>query len=520
MRYLAALATTLLLAAPAHAQTLRPLSASAPASSAGVVRLDLNTPGVRQSISIPRGKSATIEFSGDVREAQVTNPMTADVRVHTPRRISILGLAPGQTDAAFFDASGRRVLTVDIRVDQDIAALSETITRVVPGSNVMVEAINESVILTGVVESMSEADAVVQTARLFVAKPENVLNRLTVAAKDQVMLRVRIVEIQRNVIKQLGFDLDALFGEVGERQFSFANAASFAVNGGLLGGLTGGLNLDTTRQPVLEVPCAVGITGPCYDVIRDASDAGNYQVRNPITTAGDNGLNKANAVIKAFERVGLLRTLAEPNLTAVSGEAARFLAGGEYPVPNSIDDAGRVSVSFKPYGVGLGFTPVVLSGGRIALKISTEVSELTSQGAFTLQASANTVGLTIPALTVRRAETSVEAQSGSSMMIAGLLREETRQTIDKVPGVSDMPVLGALARSRDFLSGETELVVIVTPYLVKPTAPGSLQTPADGLRIANDAQTLLLGRINAAQNTPPAAVAGRTYQGSFGHVIE
>jgi len=479
MRYLAALATTLLMAAPVHAQGLR--GTTAPPPTAGVVRLDLNSPATRQSIAIPRGKSATIEFSGDVREAQVTNPLTADVRVHTPRRISILGLAPGQTDAAFFDAQGRRVLTVDIRVDQDIAALTETINRVVPGSNVRVEAINESVILTGVVESMSEADSVVQTARLFVAKPENVLNRLTVAAKDQVMLKVRIIEVQRNVVKQLGFNLNALLGQFRDDQFNFSVAPSFPINSGSLA--IGDINYDYTNS-------------------------------------GTGNLNEASAKIEAFERVGLLRTLAEPNLTAVSGESAKFLAGGEYPIPNSIDDAGRVSVSFKPYGVGLGFSPVVLSGGRISLKISTEVSELTNQGAFILQASSTTAGLTIPALTVRRAETSVEAQSGSSMMIAGLLREETRQNIDKIPGVSDIPVFGALSRSRDFLAGETELVVIVTPYLVKATAPGALQTPSDGLHASSDAQALLLGRLNAATKTPPAAVAGRTYQGSFGHVIE
>ena len=195
------------------------------------------------------------------------------------------------------------------------------------------------------------------------------------------------------------------------------------------------------------------------------------------------------------------------------------------------DNTGRVSVDFKPYGVGLGFTPLVMSGGLISLKVSTEVSELTSQGSFTLgtgstgttgstSAPTASAGLTIPALKVRRAETTVELPSGGAMMIAGLLQQETQQDLDSLPGLMDMPVLGALFRSRDYLSGETELVVIVTPYLVKPTSPDKLQTPVDGLQTASDLETTLLGKINKTYKTPPAAVAGKTYQGPYGYVIE
>jgi pilus assembly protein CpaC len=219
-------------------------------------------------------------------------------------------------------------------------------------------------------------------------------------------------------------------------------------------------------------------------------------------------------------------------LTAVSGEAAKFLAGGEFPVPVGEDNTGRVTVEFKQFGVGLGFTPVVLSGGRISLKVSTEVSELTNLGAFSLTTSNTSTtsagtsvttsgpSVTIPGLNVRRAETTVELPSGGAMMIAGLLQEETKQNLDSLPGLMNLPVLGALFRSRDYQSGETELVVIVTPYLVKPTSPADLQTPADGLQLADDAQTLLLGRLNKVYKTPPAAVAGRTYQGPVGYVIQ
>ena len=225
--------------------------------------------------------------------------------------------------------------------------------------------------------------------------------------------------------------------------------------------------------------------------------------------------------------MGLVRTLAEPNLTAVSGESAKFLVGGEFPVPIGEDSTGRVTVDFKQYGVGLGFTPVVLSKGRISLKLSTEVSEITNTGAFTLTNSstnattgATTSGasLVVPGLNVRRAETVVELPSGQSMMIAGLLQSVSKQTLDSLPGLMQVPVIGALLRSRDFQQGETELVIIVTPYLAKPTLPGQLQTPADGLLIANDLETNLLGKLNkSAGKTPPP---GKTYQGPYGYVVE
>lgn len=218
--------------------------------------------------------------------------------------------------------------------------------------------------------------------------------------------------------------------------------------------------------------------------------------------------------------MGLIRTLAEPNLTAVSGESAKFLAGGEYPVPTSQDITGRVGVEFKPFGVGLGFTPVVLSGGRISLRLSTEVSELTNNGAFTLAGTGGQAGLTIPALNVRRAETTVELPSGGSMMIAGLLQERTRQSVDSLPGLMNLPVLGGLFRSRDYVSGETELVIIVEPYLVSHTAPSRMQTPADGFKVASDPEAVLLGKLNKRTAAPKGAPPPAPYQGPVGYVIE
>ncbi|MES2895048.1 MAG: type II and III secretion system protein family protein [Pseudomonadota bacterium] len=479
LRTLALAAATILAPlSPASAQSDNsPAFAAGLATSAAVMRVDLAGRGNSQSLSLPVGKSAVVELPVDARDVLVTNPAVADAMLRTPRRIFILGLKTGTTDAVFFDNAGRRILSLDIRVDQDPSAVAQTINRLVPGANVRVDAMNSSLILSGQVANLSDADKAVQIARTSVDKPEMVLNMLSIAGKDQVMLKVRIVEMQRNVIKQLGFNLDAIIGELGDAQFLFSKSATFGVSGSLLGG-------------------------------------GAASVREV------GGKVQGDATIRAFERVGLVRTLAEPNLTAVSGESARFLAGGEFPVPVAQDDTGAVTIEFKPFGVGLGFTPVVLSSGRIAIKLSTEVSELTTEGAFSLSTAGASASLTIPALTVRRAETSVELPSGGSMMIAGLLQEKTRQNIDALPGMTTLPVLGALFRSRDYLAGETELVIIVTPYIVDATSADRLQTPVDGMRTADDGSTLLMGALTKAYKAKPQATAGRTYQGPYGYVIE
>jgi pilus assembly protein CpaC len=502
--------------------------AAAPAMAAGlaaqsaVVRVNLTGGTASQSLNLPTGKSAIIELPVDVRDVLVTNPGVADAMLRSPRRIFILGLKSGTTDAVFFDSAGRRILALDIRVDQDPTAVAQTINRIVPGARVQVDSMNESLILSGQVPNLTDADRAMQIARAAVAKPEQVINMLGIAGKDQVMLKVRIVEMQRNVIKQLGFNLNAVLGQLGETQYQFGTIAGFGINGSLLGGITGGWQTNTTRQPVLSGPCDPALpTGRMCDfVVRDNTAAGNWNTATLKDTAGSPHLNKGEATIKAFERVGLVRTLAEPNLSAVSGESAKFLAGGEFPIPVAQDKDGGVTVEFKPFGVGLGFTPVVLSSGRISLKVSTEVSELTSQGAFSLSTPGTSAALTIPALTVRRAETAVELPSGGSMMIAGLLQEKTKQNIDSLPGMTTLPVLGTLFRSRDYLAGETELVILVTPYIVEATNPSRLQTPVDGLQIADDPSTVLMGSLIKAYNANPQAQSGRSYQGPHGYVIE
>ena len=434
-----------------------------------------------QLISLPRGSSMAVDLPADARDVIVPNPQVAEAMLHSPRRITIIGLQPGETDAVVLDSAGRTILSLRVRVDAGTSALQDTLNRVMPNASVHAEAVNDSVILTGTVYSPGEADRASQVARAFVSAPEKVINMMTIAGSDQVMVRARIVEVQRTAIKQLGFDATAVLASVGNG-LSLTQGATFAVNGNQLGG----------------------------GIIRYADSAGDGST--------------TSAALRAFERAGLVRILAEPNITTANGEAAEFLAGGEFPVPvgqETTDSSTKITVQFKPYGVRLAVRPIVLSAGRISLQLSTEVSELTQVGAFTLGAGADRT-LVIPGLNVRRASNTVELPSGGSLMIAGLLREDTRQNIDSLPALGDLPVLGALFRSRDYISGETELVIIIEAYIVSPTGAGTMQTPADGLQIANDAQTLLFGQLDQHYAPRGGAVvaAGAGWSGPVGYVIE
>lgn len=492
-----------------------------------MVRVDLGGPsGPTRTLALPRGKSAVIELPLDAKDVIVSDAKVADVVLSTPRRIYVMGLTSGQTDAAFFDASGRQLLKLEVRVDQDTSVVTQTLSRVLPGSHVRVDAVNQNIILSGEVANAAEADKAVRIAASFVAKPEQVLNMMSVAASEQVMLKVKIVEVNRSVIKQLGFNTQGILNQLGQPQYLLGFNPTYGINGALLGGLTGGYSFDSTKNPyphqVFRQPDGTFVTNPGVSLDR------GFKGAPLVDGAGATGVNKAQALIQAFERVGLVRTLAEPNLTAVSGESARFLAGGEFPVPVAQDNLGRVTVEFKPFGVGLGFTPVVMSSGRISLKISSEVSEITNVNSFSTGTtstssgtSSNNFNIVIPGLNVRRTETTVELPSGGAMMISGLLQSKMAQNLDSLPGLMQLPVLGALFRSRDFVNNESELVVIVTPYLVKPVRPDQLQTPADGLQLADDVTTNLLGRLNKGFGKPATPIAGgRTLQGPYGYVVE
>jgi pilus assembly protein CpaC len=366
---------------------------------------------------------------------------------------------------------------------------------------------------------------------------------IQVEGSEQVLVRVRVVEMSRSLVRQLG--INGNYEEIINRllpEDAFVDIATrngYSINGSLLGGLTGqGGVAQTILNPASLTypggsagtgvsPTTAGVGGYSYDNGGTADPIDDVETFGSANTSTS---RQTDATIEAFERAGLLRVLAEPNLTAISGEAARFLAGGEFPVPVSSDD-GQISVEFKPFGVGLAFTPVVLSGGRISLKVSTEVSELTSDGAVSTgdtpirNADGTTTvirGITIPALQVRRAETTLEMSSGSSIVLAGLMQERTRHAVEGVPGVMNTPVLGSLFRSRDFVNNETELVILVTPYLVRPTSPENLRTPADGFMNPTEGESLLTGRLNALYRPSGNGNSGEGEQlhGPHGHVIE
>lgn len=479
----ACLAAAAFAVAPAVAQSSDPLR----------VRITRGGDGpVSHELLLPLDKAAIIELPDDAHDVLVSNPEVADAVIRTPRRVYVIGMTVGQTNAFFFDADGEQILNLEIRVERDMGAVQEMIDRLLPDARVRAEALNDNIVLTGMVGSTAEADQAVRIARSFVETPENVIPMLAISGGEQVMLRVRIVEMQRNIARQLGVNINASLQFTDELTFDIATNNEFSLIGRSLGGLTG--------------------------------TAG-------FANAGSGDVRSADGVLQALERVGLVRTLAEPNLTAISGEAAEFLAGGEFPVPVGLDNQGNIIIEYKPFGVGLSFTPMVLSDGRISLFVSTEVSELTSDGSLDLAGGAIDTdgdgvldaavpGLTLPALNVRRAETTMEMSSGASLVMAGLIQDTTRQNIDGAPGARNLPGVGALFRARDFESSETELVVIVTPYLVDAVHPDALQTPADGFASASEVETLFFGRLNRVYRAPGADTGDRRWRGPVGFILD
>lgn len=447
-------------------------------STARVIRLAARNgqPG-NQRIVLGLHKAVVVELDTDAKDVLVSSPDIVDAVVRTPRRIFLMATKTGQTNAFFFDDAGHQISSLDIQVERDVADLSQMMKDDLPNSAIKVTAINDNVVLSGSVSSAVESTRAADLAASFAGDPKKVVNLLTVAGGEQVMLKVRISEMQRVIAKQLGVNMAGI---------------------GVLGGSTP-LALSTNNQFSL-----VG------QALNDLSGGQIGQVCTSKAAVLAGGCNNVQGTFTAIERVGLLHTLAEPNLVAVSGETAKFLAGGEFPVPAARDQQGNISVMFKQFGVGLSFTPVVLSNGRISLQLSTEVSELTNTGAFTLQGgtittpngTVQTGGVTIPALNVRRADTTIELPSGGSFAIAGLMQHTTKQQIDAFPGLKELPVLGALFRSRDFQNDETELVVLVTAYLVSPTSEAQLATPSDGFITPGDPETILLGHLNTIYKKP------------------
>jgi len=465
-----------------------------------------------RAVRIGKNKSLLVELPMELRDVMVSAPEIVDAVVQSSNRVHLIAKKIGQSNAFFFDANGEQVLTLEISVEQDTAVLDVLLQRLLPGSNIKSEILNDTVILTGSVRTPVDSNRASDIAsRFIVAAPESdersknkVVNLLGVEGEEQVMLRVVVAEVQRELLKQFGINLAA---DINAGNFTWglltANALPLTAAAGL--GALPIPGISSAIGDIAENSCA-GTT--CF-----YNQGSNGTFGNSGTVSGYSSSDvRVNKAMRALERDGLVRTLAEPNLTAISGESAKFLAGGEYPIPVK-DSNGQTSVTYKEFGVGVAFTPTVLSEGRISLKIESEVSELSNAGAIVLDSTS------IPALKKRQANSTVELPSGGSIALAGLISDDVRQNIDGFPGLKDVPILGTLFRSRDFIKRETELVIIVTPYLVKPIAAKDLARPLDGLSESSDRKANFMGHLNRIYGTENAAPVG-DLKGDYGFIVE
>lgn len=421
------------------------------------------------------GEGQMINLPRSVSNVWTSNPDVADVYVNGPRQMNLFGKKAGQATVIATDAGGSVVYGANVRVNQNISSINEIVHQAIPDSDISVTTVGQVAVINGTVaspEDAAQAEMLVKAALnpgmdiTSANAPLNIVpvSRLKVATPLQVMLRVRIAEMNRSAVKQFG-----------------VNLLSHDSTGGTLFGIGRG-NPGTIN---VVKGTANPATGLSPENIQDVT-FNNLVGGTTLGLFGKIfGLNMLGT-LDLLENDGVITTLAEPNLTALSGETASFLAGGEFPIPVS-QSLGAVTIEYKQYGVGLAFTPVVLADGRISMRVRPEVSQLSDAGSVKLN------GFTVPALTTRRAETTVELGSGQSFMIGGLLQNSNTNSIEKAPFLGDIPVLGALFRSTKFQRNETELVIIVTPYLVKPVST-QLATPADGYRAPNDIQENFLGQ--------------------------
>jgi pilus assembly protein CpaC len=435
-----------------------------------------------QRISMGIGKSVILDLPEDAAEIFVGNPAVANAIVRTARKLYIIGMANGQTTVYALDRQGHQFASFEISIGRDIGELTQILRTAMPNTEIVARTVNDTIILTGTVDSAEDAQRAADIAKGFaktittgqgVAAGDGlVVNSLVIRGRDQVMLKVTIAEMRRDIIKQLGIT-SASWGPLSQ-------ANPFGING------------------------TVG------------------QGSNPLT--GSNVVSALNinagnlsATLQAFERYGVSHTLAEPTVTAVSGEAAKFTVGGEFPYPGPAtctSGSGCVSggAAFKDYGITLNFSPVILSDGHILLHLATEVTDIDYSDSVTIS------GVSTPGLKTRKNETTIELPSGGSIATAGLLQQQTQQVINGLPGLLNIPILGALFRSRDYLRQETELMIIVTPIIVRATKPGDIARPDDNFAESSDPQAWLLGRMNRLYATPNNPETVKNYRGHVGFI--
>jgi pilus assembly protein CpaC len=423
------------------------------------------------------GKSVVIDLPRDIKDVLVADPKIATAVVRSAQRAYIIGAAVGQTNIVFFDSAGQQIAAYDIAVKRDLNGVRAALRQLLPNADIQIEGLGDGVMLSGSAASPIEAQQAGDLAARLAGGAEKVVNSIVVRGRDQVMLKVTVAEVQRNIIKQLGIDLNANLA-YGTTVVNFSNTNPFTANG---------------QTPANNLTAAFGATP------------------------------SVKATLRAMESAGVVRTLAEPNLTAISGESATFIAGGEFPFPTGVTCQSAQgggsgpcspSISFKKFGISLNFTPVVLTEGRISLRVMTEVSEIALDNSITIS------GTTVPSIKTRRAETTLEIPSGGAMAMAGLIQEQTKQAINGFPGLAQLPVLGTLFRSRDFLNNQTELMVLVTPYIVRAVAQKDLSRPDDGFANASDPQADLLGSINRIYGVPGRVGPARNYRGTYGFITD
>lgn len=438
-------------------------------------------PVLAQRLDLDLGEATVVTLPSDIASVFVANPEIADVQISSPTSLVVFGVRTGRTTLYAVGADGEVLLRRDLRVLHDLASLNEVLRARFPGNQVMLHSAPRTLLVEGTTATPQEAEAILSTLKGVIGEGEAVIDRLTIDTPTQVNLRVRIAEVSRNVDQRFDINLESLF-----------NIGQFAVG------------VFTGREFI--VGPATAAIGEGAALIRGDDGAGGYygSFRNDNVSV--------DALIDALDREGLVRTLAEPNLTAISGQTASFLAGGEFPIPVAQDND-RVTIEFKPFGVALDFTPTVLSPNRISLLVRPEVSELSPLGAVVLPGD-----LEIPALSVRRVETTVELGSGQSIVIGGLLRQSTRDVVEQLPGLGDLPVLGALFTSTEYQNNESELVVIVTPYVVRATEPEGLETPLGRYGPISPLERLLLDKAFGEIGRAPSRAQRGRLNGPVGFV--
>jgi pilus assembly protein CpaC len=431
-------------------------------------------------LSLGIGKSIVVDLPRDIKDVLVADPKIANTVVRSAQRAYIIGAAVGQTNIVFFDSAGQQIAAYDIAVKRDLNGIRTALKQTIPNADIQIDGLGDGVVLSGSAASPIEAQQAGDLAARLVGGSDKVVNSIAVRGRDQVMLKVTVAEVARNVVKQMGIDLSGTLN-YGTSVVTFNNVNPFTANGSALVGT------------------------------------------NAITGAFGGSTPSVQATIRAMESSGVIRTLAEPNLTAISGESATFIAGGEFPIPTGVTcqttASGSVgqcspSIAFKKFGISLNFTPVVLTEGRISLRVMTEVSEVSNEN------SINISGISIPSIKTRRAETTLEIPSGGAMAMAGLIQDQTKAAINGLPGLAQLPVLGSLFRSRDYVNKQTELMVLVTPFIVRAVAQKDLSRPDDGFANASDPQADLLGSINRIYGVPGRVEPARNYRGTYGFITD